>query len=61
MFHRQCNANNGAAVAEECMARALLAYEKWGAKAKIGQLALAERASNASQSGGVIDSSGFVI
>ena len=59
MFHRQYNANNGAAVAEECMARALLAYEKWGAKAKIGQLA--ERASNASQGGRVIDSSGFVI
>ena len=38
---------------------ARLAYEKWGAQAKIGQLA--ERASNASQGGGVIDSSGFVI
>ena len=57
MFHRQYNANNGTAIAEERMAKALFSYEQWGAKAKIDQLS--ERSSSASQ--GWRDSTGYTI
>ena len=61
MFHRQYNASNGAAVAKERMAKALLSYEQWGAQAKIDQLAAGRPNNNSSSQGGWRDSSGFAI
>lgn len=61
MFHQQYNASNGAAIAEERMAKALLSYEQWGAQAKIDQLAAGRPTNKSSSKGLWRDSSGFAI